>query len=1158
MKLTAVILLTTCLVAGASGHSQTVTLSEKNISLSKVFREINRQTGMEFFYDAGLLEKARKVSLDVRNMPVAELLNLCLKNEPLSYTIANGRIVVRPKPTVPLRPPVISPETALPSLIDIKGRVINENGEPVIATVTIKGTNTAVTTDENGFFVIKSVDENATLVISGVSIETYELKVSGKSELATVIVKIKIKEGEDVVLVNTGYQTLSPERTTGSFNSIGKDLIDRKVSSDIMSRIDGITSSVLFDRRTNPSRPNIQIRGQYTLKSNADPLIVVDKFPYEGDINDINPNDVESITILKDAGASSIWGSRAGNGVIVITTKKGNYNTPLQVSVNANTTILQTPNLFDLPQIPSADYIELEKFLYSKGAYTSNINSTTRMALSPVIDILIKKQNNQLTEAEANQQIENLKKYDVRNDFNKYIYQTGINQQYSASVNGSGKNVKFYFSGGYDKNKNILIGNKTERVTFRNNTSFQVTNKLQVDVGVFYTQDRTQNNSYGEYGNANYSRNSRIILPYSRLADDAGNPLTLETKYRNSYTDTAGRGKLQDWKFNPLKEMPFRDNLFNSQSFAGDLTFRYNVLPSLTFETSYRYQYNNDKSSNYNGVETFFARDLINRFTQLSGTTPKLNVPLGGIMDMSYANAQSHNLRGGLAFNKTISGKHQVSAIAGAELRQTIGIADAYRIYGYNDKLNFSKVDFVTSYPTIPSGTSQIPTTEAHSRTTNRYTALYANASYTYNRKYTLTGSFRKDASNLFGVKANAKGAPFWSAGGSWDISDESFYKFRFIPYLRLRTTYGYNGNSVGAIALTTINYSSASGQLTNIPFALINNPPNPNLRWEKIRTINFAIDYRVKNNRLSGSIEYYIKKSTDIISPELLDPTTGINTLTTNSGNMTGSGIDINLTSLNIKTATFSWATNINFSHVVYKVTKYLGIQSLNNSFVSSGVLSQVLVGYNPYSVISHRWAGLDPNTGNPQGFINGKVSQKWDSLTRNNPLSAQAINGVALPPYFGNILNTFRWKALTISANITYRLGHVYRAQSVNYQTLVSSMSMHSDYLLRWQKQGDELITNIPSLLYPINANRESFYANSEATVRKAGSIRLTDVQLAYEIFSPGGKRRPVKSMNVYCYLNNVNWFLYKANEDKLDPENGNSLLSPVSISFGTRIIF
>lgn len=1153
MKLTALLLLAACLVASASGHSQNVTLTMKNAPVEKVFEAIKKQTGYDFVYKTDVLQQAGKVNIAVQNASLQQALEICFKNQPLTYKIFDSFIAVKAKDDKV----ALEEEKLTPPPIDVKGRVVNESGEPIVATVTVKGTNTAVTTDENGFFVIKGVEENATLVVSGVSIETYELKISGKNELATVTVKMKVKVGE-IVVINTGYETVSPDRATGSFNYIGKELLDRKVSTSVLSRIDGITPSVLFDQRT-PGDTKIQIRGQYTLRSNTQPLIILDKFPYEGNINDINPNDVESITILKDAAATSIWGSQAGNGVIVITTKKGAKNGPLQLSINANTTIVQKSNLFDLPQIPSADYIELEKFLFSKGAYTSDINHPFKAALSPVIEILLKKQNGQLSETEANQQIERLKQYDIRNDFNKYIYQTGINQQYAINTSGSGKNVKYFFSAGYDKNRSNLIGNSTQRISFRNNTTVQATNKLQVDIGIFYTLNETKNNSFGNYGNSNYARNDRIMLPYSRLVDNAGNSVNLDTKYRNSFTDTAGGGKLLNWKFNPLDEMQYRDYTTKANAFIGDLSFRYQLLPSLSLEASYRYQNNNSRATNYNGVETFYTRDLINRYAQLGGSTLQFNIPLGGIMDLYQVNGESHNVRGGLSYNKTIGGKHQLSGIAGAEARQAVSINDASRVYGFNKMLNFASVDYVTYYPTYFGFTSQIPNNENHDKSNNRFTATYANVSYTYDRKYTLTASYRKDASNIFGVNANRKGSPFWSVGGSWRLSDESFYHLSSIlPYLRLRGTYGYNGNSIVALALTTISLLPASTQITNIPYASINNPPNPNLKWEKVKTINFGIDFRIKDNRLSGSIEYYVKKSLDVIAPQIFDPTTGVSTVSNNSGDMAGKGIDINLSSINIQTSNIQWSTNFNFSYVTYKTTAYFGTTTaLNTSYTTTGLSATPIVGYNPYTIFSHRWAGLDAN-GDPQGYLNGKVSKNWDSLTSYNPLSAQANNGVGLPPYFGNILNTFRWKQFTLSANIVYRLGHSYRRPSVDYGTLISGISMNSDYMLRWQKPGDEVHTSVPSFVYPDIYSRNYFYNSSEATIRKAGNIRLTDIQVAYDLLQPQQKSRSVKSISIYCYLNNINCFLYKASKDSLDPDAAGALLSPISMSFGTRINF
>ncbi len=318
MKITAVILLAACLSASATGKAQKVSLTLRDAPLEKALKEIKRQTGLDLLYTVDVLQHARPVTIELRNADLRQALDQCFKEQPLTYTIVENVIVVKLRPVTSAEG-VGEEIVAVP--IDVKGRVVDTAGNPVAgASVTVKGDRTkGTTTDENGYFELKGVEENATLVVSGVNIERYEVRVNGRTGLPEIRVSPKIIEGEAVVVQgSTGFQVID-KKHPGSFDVISNDLINRRVSVDILSCIENLTPGVSF---RNPN-DGLLIRGRNSIFSNVSPLIVVDNFPYDGDLNNINPNNVESITILKDAAAAAIWGARAGNGVIVITTKRG-------------------------------------------------------------------------------------------------------------------------------------------------------------------------------------------------------------------------------------------------------------------------------------------------------------------------------------------------------------------------------------------------------------------------------------------------------------------------------------------------------------------------------------------------------------------------------------------------------------------------------------------------------------------------------------------------------------------------------------------------------------------------------------------------------------------------------------------------------------------
>ena len=286
----------------------------------------------------------------------------------------------------------------------------------------------------------------------------------------------------EVSIVSTGYQTIPKERATGSFVQIDNSLINRSVSTNILDRLNGVTSGLTFNNNNAHQfqQATIEIRGRATLFSNPNPLVIIDNFPYDGDLNNINPNDIENITILKDAAAASAWGSRSGNGVIVITTKKGRLNLAPTVSVTANTTIGAKPNLYYRPQLSSAEYIGVEQFLFNKGAYNNTINNGYG-ALSPAVEIFVARRNGTISIADSLSQINTLKSYDVRQQLLKYFYRPSVNQQYQASISGGSASQKYFVSAGYDNDLSNSVGSAYDRVTLNaSNTYYFLKNKLEL------------------------------------------------------------------------------------------------------------------------------------------------------------------------------------------------------------------------------------------------------------------------------------------------------------------------------------------------------------------------------------------------------------------------------------------------------------------------------------------------------------------------------------------------------------------------------------------------------------------------------------------------------------------------------------------------------
>ena len=1175
MKLTVILLTAALISVHANVLAQNVTYKSKEVTLEKLFSVIKQQTGFAFFYNDEDLKAAKPVTVDFNNTPLIAALDQSLKNQPVNYSIQGKTIFIAARP-VPKPTAAIAIDAAGNAVIDVHGVVKDEAGKPAAGVVvSVKGINKGTTTNENGEFTLTGVDSNAILVFSSVNMETYETKLNGRSDIALVM-KAKVSQLEDVaVQVNTGYQTIPKERTTGSLVHIDNAMLNRTTSSNIIDRINGIANGVLFTPGQTPgttsssgNKAAITIDGRSTINSNPNPLIVVDNFPYDGDLSNINPNDVESIDILRDAAAASIWGAFSGNGVIVITTKKGKFNQAPRVSFNSNVTIASKPDLYYSPIMSSSDYIAVEQFLYGKGFYTSSISSSSHPALSPVVDILAKRAAGQITAADSAAQINALKGQDIHNDLSKYYYQNQVNQQYALNVEGGGINNKYFFSAGFDKNISSLINNGYSRVTLdaKNTYSF-LKNKLEFSAEVIYTQSNTKNNS------SNFSTNAL----YLQLADANGNALAVPTSYRLGYVDTAGQGKLLDWHNKPLDELNAQDNTTRLLDYRLNLSLKYKIIPGLEASVYYYYDNGASANNNYRSQQTFFTRDLINKYSQLNYSTKAVTykVPLGGILDNRNVNYTTNHIRAQINYTHTWKSVHALNVLAGGEVKGFNSKAANNRLYGYNpDIASSTLVDYVGLYPLFYStGTALIPNNTSQSFSTNNFISYYGLAAYTYSNRYSLTLSGRKDESNIFGVNANQKGVPLYSAGLGWDISRENFYHVKWLPYLKLKVTDGYQGNVNYSVSSYTTATISNGFNVWGALVGSVSNPPNPSLRWETDNIVNIGIDFATKNNMLSGSLEYFTKKGKDLIGPSLVDPTTGLSSFTGNVANIQTHGVNVALTFRKNIFSQLSYSGSLNFSYVLDKITQYYSSTSTISSYTTTGGQNLKaagapfpLVGKPLYSLLAFRWAGLD-SVGNPRVLLDGQVSENYAGLSSSTNFDNLKYMGPATPPIFGNFLNTFSWKQFSLSFNILYKFGYYFRRPSIYYTSLFTAYpggAGNPDWALRWQNPGDEKNTNVPSMIYPANGNRDVTYLNSDILVEKADHIRLQDITVSYDFSKNHFAKFPFQSCKIYLVASNVG-ILWRANHYGIDPDFvpangtiGNSFPLPRTIAAGLKIFF
>ncbi len=1188
MKLTLLLILAFSLGALADGYAQKIDLSVENATMKRVLRELRKQSGYAFIYKDEYLRDTRPVTARIAGKELTDALPKIFSGQPVDYRIEGKVITVMPKTgasSKPNRHPERSAAEANGSLLVlaipiVKGKIVDSTGTALVgASIRVlnaegKRTTLQTTTDSHGEFTLRNVPEDAVLEISYVGYITATLRAS--ADVGSVVLKAVQSELEEVeVSVSTGYQIISKERATGSFATVSNEILRERVSTNIIDRIDGVASGVIFNRGVSGttsaylSTGNLTIRGLSTLGegSIASPLVVLDNFPYHGDINNINPNDIEQITILKDAAAGSIWGAKAGNGVIVITTKKAKFNERPKIQFQHNTHIFDKPDLYYVPQMPTSEYIDLEIDLFDKGHFDNAILSTSPSAssaeISPVVTLLAAARAGTVDRTEAMRQIDQYRGYDIREDWLKYKYRNQVNQQYALQLTGGGNLFNYYISGGYDKNLEGIRGNDHERLSLLSRSEIKPSDRMNIQLSLSYVNQRRNT-----FGTSNFETTISGKRPYMRLADEDGTPIALPNVYSTRFLDGLSAENYLDWQYKPLDELRLNDNTTSGIDLTAGIMISYRIADGLDLSSRYQFQQYQTLNRDHSPVESYRSRDLINLYTKPGDSWDKSAVPYGGILDLTRSSLQSHQWRGQLSYQKR-HGFAEVMALGGAEVSERRISSDRNRTYGYNDDLTTaSSVDLINPYPTSTGIEAKIPTYFGIDEEASRFVSLFANGSVEFYDRYSLTASLRKDASNLFGVETNNRWKPLWSVGGKWRLSSERFYDFAALPELSLRATYGHQGNINNAIAaVTTILYSSAvhgDFRLNNFPKALVNNFPNPDLRWENVGTVNVAVDFATKRSKVNGSLEYYSKRASDIIVQDPVDPTTGVgNSIRRNAGKLHTYGLDLILNSSILKKGDFSWKNTFIFSWNDNKVVKYDLTPTSVTTLINDGYYLQPTVGKRAYTLVSYPFAGLNPLTGAPRGYVDGQISEDYRSITgTGTKISDLIYGGSSRARFYGGFRNALSWKDVSLAFNLTYSLGHYFRVPALSSYGFYEGVSIrnpvlsfYDEYLSRWQKPGDELYTSSPSLEYPADT-RESFIRATEPYIENAGVIKLQYINLSYSLEKFKYAWLPATNCRLFLSASDLG-IIWKGTKRKIDPDTRQQPL-PRNFSFGLNIGF
>lgn len=1050
-----------------------------------------------------------------------------------------------------------------------KGNVTNTVSDKPIENVSIHSieNGSTVNSDSLGNFSIK-VKRTDTLLLSHIGFQTKKIITYPNTPFLQIGLVPKNNSLEDVT-INTGYQQLKPNEVNGSYEVIDNNKLNQQTGMKILDRLNGVTNSLLFNvgKHNNNSQntTGITIRGLSTINGPLDPLIVIDNFIYDGDLNNINPNDVQSITILKDAAAASIWGARAGNGVIVITTKKGNFNSKLQIDFNSNIIITNKPDLYYNPQISSSDYIDFEQMLFNKGYYNSQFTNRSHPAISPAVQIFQDKKDGIISAEDSATKINALKKIDNREQYNKYYYKRGLTKQYAINLRGGSSNLAWLLSGTFDESISNLR-NEYKKANLRFDNRYKPISQLSIDVGVYYT------NSNSKSGLADYNSTSQInskqIIPYLSLIGENGQSIAVPSYYNQRFLDTLGQNRLLSWNYYPLEEYKHSYSTTNTEDILAHIKLEYKICQGLNLSIMYQYEKQNSEVNRISDTSSYFARNLINSFSQIDRNTGIINyiVPLGGILNKSQSSLNSYTFRGQLNYDRSFK-RHRFSAIGGYEIRDSWSNNSAMTLYGYNgDPLTaVSNLNYATYYPNlVTKGNSMIPFSSGIGSTDNRFVSLFANFSYSYQNKYTISGSLRRDGSNIFGAKENDKWKPLWSTGIGWNLSKEKFYSLDWLPFVRVSATYGVSGNvDLSKSALPVgIYYQGMLGTL-RMPTMTITKINNPELSWERSYQTNFKIAFSSKKNIINGSLEYYLKKGTNLYAPTPYDYTAwgASSTITSNAADMKGRGIDISIHTKNINRA-FSWTTDFIYNYNKSTTTKYFATTATSvSSFLGGGNIITPVIGKPLYAIAAYRFGGLDAS-GNPMGYIDDTLTSDYNSLAKNaigEGLKGGTITyiGSATPTTYGSIMNSFAYKGFSLSFNIVYKFGYYLWKPTINYYALAVNGIGNPDYKNRWQNPGDEATTSIPSFSYPLDQKRDAFYNGSDINVIKGDHIRLQFINLSYSFLNDKALRLPFNGLQLYFNASNIG-IIWRSNKYEVDPDVTNGIPAPKTYTIGIKANF
>lgn len=1066
MKLT-IFLLIAALQVGARGYSQTLTLSLKNAPLEKVFSAIEKQTGYYFTYTRELLQGTRPVDLQVKNISLKEVLDICLKDQPVTYKIIDKVIIIKHEEKA-----ILISGQAPP--VDVHGRVVNEKGEPVAGvTVTVKNTRNVTATDVNGEFSIKGIEENATLLLTSTNIESLEIKVNDRSFL-DITVKTKISPLDEVQVI--AYGSTTKRFNTGNVTTVkGVDIATQPVSNPLAALEGRVPGMVITQSSGVPgSSFKVEIRGRSSLDMNLsrnDPLFIIDGIPFEpgnlvssqlvsaankptstnlggiSPFNTINPLDIESIEVLKDADATAIYGSRGANGVILITTKKGKSGkTKMDFNVNKGwSKVSRTMRMLN-----TTEYLKMRREAFANDGLTPQVSVQFGDGYAP--DLLTLDTT-------------------IYTDFKKeLIGRTAYTTNAEASISGGSDNTSFLIGGAFHNETNVFSDDLSDkRASLHFNLSHKSSNK------------KFESIFSGLYSNETNKLIQRDLTQFINLPpdfvlyDSTGKPAWSQNGIPINYINSG------------LAYMPSAELLSSYTS------INENALGSIQLSYKLSRKINLKLNSGYN---KFTSDEVsINPRSSFSPLTSQL-----AFSKFATGSSTSWNVDPQIEVQQPFK-RGNISVLLGSTFQERTTKSTFINASDYTS-------DYLLNSIAAAGRIRATNTAEQY-----RYTAYFGRVNLNWENKYILNLSARRDGSSRFGP--GNKFANFGALGSAWILSNESFFqrKIKFLSYSKLRFSYGITGNDqIGNYKYLDL-WNSTTSNYQNVPGLQPNSLFNPNFEWEKNKKIEAAIELGAIKDRILFSLAYYRNRSSNQLINYQLPDQTGFTGITKNLPALVqNSGIEIAVTTKNISSKRFNWTSSFNITIPKNKLVSFPGLGSSSyNLFYKEG---------QSLNIISRaKFLGVDPTTGtymvedyNKDGIISFPGDYQFLGNTD--------------PKFYGGVQNSFEYSRVTLSFFLDFRkqIGLNYLAQ-IDRNPPGIALNQPSIVLNRWQNAGDNaIIQKLTSMFYGSTAATGANYlSHSDGIYSDASFIRLKNVSLSYA-FSPAFlKKLHIENSRIYINAQN-----------------------------------